>query len=285
MVANRASFHVCDMARVLEVAASGFYRWQRNRDRRSAKAREDGRLLGRLRTIHVESRRTYGEARLLQAMRRDGESIGLCRLRRLMKEGRIRCETRKAYRVTTRRDSRRRPAPDLVRRSFRAQRPNELWVADATYVPTREGTLYLAIVMDAFSRRIVGYAMAARQTSQLMTQALRQAVTRRQPSACLIHHSDQGSQYTSHDFQRQCAAYGIRQSMGSVGDCYDNAMAESAFATIETELLDRHRFETRDAARRALIQYIDGFYNSRRIHSSLDHRSPIEYERHHAEAA
>ena len=144
--------------------------------------------------MHVESRPTYGESRLLAAMRREDETIGPCRLRWLMKEDQIRCETRKAYRVTTRRNERRGPAPDLVQRSFRDHAPNELWVADATYVHTREGTLYLAIVLDAFSRHIVGYAMASRQSAELMVTALRQAVTGRRPSARLIHHSDQGSQ-------------------------------------------------------------------------------------------
>ena len=285
MAANRAEFRIRDMARVLEVAESGFYRWDHRRHTPSSKDLEDARLIQRMRTIHAESRRSYGEVRLRHALRRAGEAIGLTRLRRLKRAGGIHCETRKAYRATTRRDRRQDPSPDLVQRDFRATGPNELWVADATHVHTDEGALYLAIILDVFSRRIVGHATDARQTAGLMVSALRQAVSLRAPSKRLVHHSDQGSQYTSMDFRRHCKGYGIRQSMGSVGDCYDNAMAEAVFSTIETELLDRCRFATRAQASRTLIQYIDGFYNSRRMHSSLGYLSPVEYEQRHRQAA
>ena len=170
---------------------------------------------------------------------------------------------------------------DLVQRQFCATRPNELWVADATYVPTVEGVLYLAIILDVFARRIVGWSMAAQQQSELMVRALQMALTRRQPSQ-VIHHSDHGSQYTSKHFLDTCRQAQVKVSMGSVGDCYDNAMAESFFATLETELIDqqpRRRFQDRAQARAKIFDYVEGFYNPHRRHSALGQVSPVDYGR------
>jgi putative transposase len=181
--------------------------------------------------------------------------------------------------TTTVRDHDTAPAPDLVNRAFIADAPNRLWVADITYVPTWSGFLYVAVVVDAFSRLVVGWSMAGHMRTELISDALDMALARRRPSAGLIHHSDRGSQYTSLAFGRRCREAGIAQSMGSTGDAYDNAMAESFFASLETELLDRTSFRTRADARLAVFDYIEVFYNRQRRHSAVGHLSPVEFER------
>jgi putative transposase len=180
--------------------------------------------------------------------------------------------------ITTRRDDDARPAPDLVDRNFTATGPNQLWVADITYIPTWAGFLYLAVVLDAWSRRVVGWAMATHLRTELVLDALDMALTQRRPDA-VIHHSDQGCQYTSFAFGKRCRDMGVRPSMGSVGDCFDNAMCESFFATLECELLDRQAFKTQTEARLAVFDFIEGFYNPHRRHSAIDYQSPINYER------
>jgi len=179
---------------------------------------------------------------------------------------------------TTVRDPDARPAPDLVDRNFVAAGPDRLWVADITYVPTWAGFLYLAVVIDAWSRRVVGWAMETHLRTELVLQALNMALFQRRPAE-VIHHSDQGCQYTSIAFGKRCEQAGVRPSMGSVGDAYDNALAESFFATLECELLDRNRFRTQAEARMAVFQFIEGWYNPRRRHSALGYRSPIDFER------
>jgi putative transposase len=179
--------------------------------------------------------------------------------------------------ITTRRDKEARPAPDLVDRRFVAPGPNRLWVADITFIPTAAGFLYLAVVLDAWSRKIVGWAMANHLRAELVLDALEMAVGQRRPRD-VIHHSDQGSQYTSLAFGKRCKEAGVRPSMGSVGDAYDNAMCESFFATLECELLDRRRFASQAEARIACFSFIEGFYNPVRLHSALGYRSPIVYE-------
>ena len=180
---------------------------------------------------------------------------------------------------TTRRDPTARPAPDLVDRKFTADGPNQLWVADMTYIPTQAGFLYLAVVLDVWSRKIVGWAMSSRLVTQIVLDALAMAVEQRRPRAGVIHHSDQGCQYTSIDFGKRCREAGIRPSMGSVGDCFDNAMCESFFATLECELLDRSRFNDREEAELAVFDFIEGFYNTHRRHSALGNISPVVFER------
>ena len=278
MAANRHEFSVHEMARALGIARSGYYRWQaRSPDSRPVR---DRRWLAMLRSVHLEHRRLYGSRKLHHAMAMRGEPISMRQVRRLMVLGGIRCETRKAYRPTTKRDRRGQAACDRLGRHFRADAPNRVWVADATYVHTGEGTLYLATVLDVASRRIVGYAMGVRNTAELAVAALRRAIARRRPErGRLVHHSDQGSPYTSRSLRALCARWRIRRSMGEVGCCYDNAMAESFFSTLETELLDRQRFATREVAGREIVRFIDGYYNTRRSHSALDYASPAEYER------
>jgi putative transposase len=235
-------------------------------------------VLAEARRIHAESDGTYGAPRIHRELRGQGIRVGRKRVARLLQQAGLRGVSRRKARITTRRAARARPAPDLVQRQFSAEGPNRLWVADITYVPTQTGTLYLAVVLDVWSRRIVGWAMETHLRTSLVLAALDMAIAQRRPVQ-VIHHSDQGSQYTAVGFGLRCRAHGIRPSMGSVGDCYDNAMCESFFATLECELLDRVPLPTPDDARRVVFTWIEGWYNSRRRHSALDYEAPITFER------
>ena len=269
------------MCRVLEVSASGYYAWRKRPA--SKRAREDGVLLRQIRTIHEASRQSYGVPRVYRELRENGVVVGRDRVARLMRQTGIQGLSRRRFVTTTRRDDTARPAPDLVERNFAADGPNQLWVADITYIPTWAGFLYLAIVLDVWSRRVVGWSMEAHLRSELVLQALQMATSQRKP-ASVIHHSDQGCQYTSIAFGKRCEQLGVRPSMGSVGDAYDNAMAESFFATLECELLDRTRFATQREAHFAVFEWIEGWYNPHRRHSAIGYLSPIEFERRRAAA-
>jgi putative transposase len=264
------------MCRLLGVSASGYYAWQ---DRPpSARSAADAVLLEHIREAHAQSYGTYGAPRLHAELAAKGILVGRKRVARLMRAAGLTGVSRRKGPRTTRRREGARPAPDLVERNFTAERPDQLWVADITYVPTWAGFLYLAVVLDAFSRRVVGWAMATHLRTQLVLDALEMALRQRRPQG-VIHHSDQGSQYTSIAFGSRCRRAGVRPSMGSVGDCYDNALCESFFATLECELIDRRRFPSQNQARMAVFEFIEGWYNSRRRHSSIGYLSPINYER------
>jgi len=237
-------------------------------------------LLGRIRTHHVNSDGNYGSPRILKDLRAEGLAVSQKRVARLMRKAGLVGVSRRKGCWTTIRDRDARPAPDLVQRTFVADAPNKLWVADITYVPTWAGFLYLSVVLDVFSRRIVGWAMANHLRTELILEALDMALVRRRPQD-VIHHSDQGCQYTSLAFGSRCREAGVRPSMGSVGDCFDNAMCESFFATLECELLAKHRFQSQTQARPIVFQFIEGWYNTRRRHSSIDYLSPIAFERSH----
>jgi putative transposase len=264
---------------MLEVSASGYYAW-RSREP-SKRARADAMLAAEIRAIHAHSRATYGVPRVHAELRAQGTRVGRKRVARLMRRAGLEGASRRKRVWTTQRARDTRPAPDLVARDFSARGPDRLWVADITYIPTWAGFLYLAVVVDAWSRRIVGWAMASHLRTELVLDALNMALWQRRPQE-VIHHSDQGCQYTSIAFGLRCKEAGVRPSMGSVADCYDNAMCESFFATLECELLDRKRFRTQAEARMAVFDFIEGWYNPHRRHSSLDYASPIEYERKNA---
>ena len=264
------------MCRLLGVSTSGYYAWQKRPC--SARARTDASLSARIATIHERSRGTYGAPRIYAELKDEGVRIGRKRVARLLRAAGLRGVSRRQWITTTVRDRSARPAPDLVERNFVAAAPNCLWVADITYIPTWAGFLYLAVVLDAFSRKIVGWAMATHLRTELVLDALNLALWQRRPVG-VIHHSDQGTQYTSLAFGMRCREAGVRPSMGSVGDCFDNAMCESFFATLECELLDRRRFKTQAEARMAVFEFIEGWYNPHRRHSALGYRSPINYER------
>ncbi len=283
MKAHRADFPIRAMCRVLELSSSGYYDWLKRRP--SARAIEDERLGAKIREIWVDSRKTYGRPRVHKALRAAGEQVGTRRVARLMrKEGIAGVTRRRGKSAAPGREDKGRPAPDLVDRDFSVDGPDRLWVADITHVRTGVGWLYLAVVVDAWSRRVVGWAMKTHLRAGLVTDALAMAIARRQPTGEVIHHSDQGSQYTSLGFGQRCREAGVVQSMGSVGDAYDNAMCESFFATLECELLDRKRFEKASDARREIFRFIEGFYNTRRLHSALDYQTPAQYEARHISA-
>jgi putative transposase len=270
---------IATMCRVLEVSTSGYYAWRKRPA--SKRAQADAVLLRQIRTAHEVSRGTYGAPRIHAELAAAGIRVGRKRVARLMGAAGVVGVSRRRWIATTTRSDAARPAPDLVQRVFRADGPNRLWVADATYIPTWAGFLFLAIVLDVFSRKVVGWAMATHLRTELMLEALDMALGQRRPEG-VIHHSDQGTQYTSVAFGLRCQAAGVRPSMGSVGDAYDNAMAESFFATLECELLDRQRFATPAEAEPVVFEWIEGWYNPHRRHSSLGYRSPNEFERIHA---
>ncbi len=276
MSAHQATHPVATMCRVLEVSASGYYAWRKRP--LSARARADVELGAEIQAIHRESRGTYGAPRIHAELAAHGVHIGRKRVARLMRRAGLHGVSRRKQFRTTVRDETARPAPDLVDRQFQAAGPDRLWVADITYVPTWAGFLYLAVVLDAWSRRVIGWAMETHLRTELVLAALDMAVARRRPTD-VIHHSDQGCQYTSVAFGKRCREAGVRPSMGSVGDAYDNALCESFFATLECELLDRQRFRTQAEARLAIFEFIEGWYNPHRRHSALAYRSPIGYER------
>ncbi|XXF79238.1 IS3 family transposase [Myxococcaceae bacterium GXIMD 01537] len=274
---NQAEHAVATMCRVLGVTEAGYYAWKGRPASKRAVA--DAQLTERIRAIHRMSDGTYGAPRVRAELAdEDSLAVGMRRVARLMRTASLVGVCRRAYCVTTKRDEAARPAADLVERRFEADGPDELWVADITYVPTWAGFLYLAVVIDVWSRKVVGWAMATHLKAELVIAALDMAVAQRQPTD-VVHHSDQGCQYTSLSFGQRCRQAGVRPSMGSVGDAYDNALCESFFASLECELLDRRTFRTHAEARMAVFQYIEGWYNLRRRHSALGYQSPANYEK------
>lgn len=278
MTAHQAEHRVATMCRVLDVSSSGYYAWRKRP--LSPRGCADLQLTAQIQVIHRESRGTYGAPRIHADLVEHGVPIGRKRVARLMRGAGVQGVSRRKSFTTTVRDETARPAPDLVDRQFAAAGPDQLWVADITYVPTWAGFLFLAVVVDAWSRRVIGWAMETHLRTELVVAALDMAVALRRPTN-VIHHSDQGCQYTSLAFGGRCREAGVRPSMGSVGDAYDNAMCESFFATLECELLDRVSFRTPAEARLAVFDFIEGWYNPRRRHSSLDYLSPMVYERRH----
>ncbi len=279
---HQARFPVAALCRVLQVSKSGYYAWAKRPQ--SARAQRDALLVPQIIASHERSDSTYGSPRILGDLQDAGEFVGRKRVARLMRAAGIVGVSRRRFVITTKRSASEGAAPDLVQRDFTATAPNELWVADITYVPTWAGFLFLAIVLDAFSRRIVGWAMATHLKTELVLDALEMALMQRRPDE-VVHHSDHGCQYTSLAFGKRCGEMGVKPSMGSVGDAYDNAMAESFFATLECELLNRRRFKTQVEARHAIFRFIEGWYNPHRRHSALGNRSPISYEKLVTEAA
>ena len=266
------------MCRVLGVSSSGYYAWRQRPP--SARSQQDAKLTAKIHGAHIHSRGTYGAPRVHAELAAEGTHVGRKRVARLMRAAGIQGVSRRTKVFTTTRAKDALPPPDLVNRHFAADGPNRLWVADITYVPTDSGFLYLAVVLDAWSRRVVGWSMANHLRTELVLDALGMAILKRLPRD-VIHHSDHGSQYTSIEYGTRCRDFAIRPSMGTVGDAYDNAMCESFFATLECELIDRTHFRSHAEARMAIFEFIEGWYNPRRRHSALDYDSPISYEKRH----
>jgi putative transposase len=270
------------MCRLLGVSRSGFYAWE---DRPMCQRRRtDLMLTGKIAAIHRRSRDAYGSPSIHAELADDhGIRVGRKRVARLMCAAGLRGVTLRKYVVTTTSDPQAPRPIDLVDRRFFADAPDQLWVADITYIPTWSGFIYLAMVLDVYSRKIVGWAMDTNLKTPLIMEALEMAITQRQPRN-VIHHSDRGCQYTSYAFGKRCREAGVMPSMGSVGDAYDNAMAESFFATLEREVLNRRSFKSHAEARMAVFEWIEGWYNPHRRHSALGYRSPVNFERTHQQS-
>jgi putative transposase len=277
--AQKGNHRISLMCRTMRVSKGGFYGW---RDRGpSARDRADALLSEKIVRIHRDSRETYGAPRVHFELRILGVRCGRKRVARLMRQaGLFGCGGRKRKARTTIRSQTERtpPAPDLVKRDFTPGAPDRLWVSDLTYVRTWEGWLYLSFVLDTYSRRVVGWSMSNNLRTELVLDALNMAIYTRRPQPGLIHHSDRGSQYTSVEFGSRLREAGLLSSMGSVADAYDNSMAESFVSTLKRELIHRHSWPSRQTARMAIFEYIEGFYNTHRRHSALGHLSPSEYE-------
>jgi len=264
------------MCRVLDVSRSGYYAWCRRPE--SFRSIENRRLIERIREIHARSRQAYGSPRIHIELREQGESCGRHRVARLMRRYRVQGIRRRRYKRSTGTSHGRLRAENLLAQQFAVSQPNTVWAADITTLWTGSGWLYLAVVMDLYSRGIVGWAMGNRMTEQLAIDALAMALARRCPTEGLLHHSDQGSQYAGEEFQRILSEHGIICSMSRKGNCYDNACVESFFSTLKTELIRRQRYATREEARAAIFDYIEVFYNRQRRHSTLAYKTPAEFE-------
>ncbi len=275
--AEKASHSVPRLCRMLGVSRSGYYAWRRRPT--SERARFDAVLSEKIETIHRNSRATYGAPRVHAELRAIGIRCGRKRVAKLMRRAKLRgCLKGRRMCSTTHRIALQQAAPDLVARNFSSEAPDTLWVADITYVRSGEGFVYLAFILDACSRRVVGWSMATHLRTELVIEALQMAIARRKPAPGLVHHSDRGVQYTSLSFGKRLEDEGLLPSMSQVGSAYDNALAESFVATLKTELLYRNTWPTRQAARTAIFEYIEGFYNPRRRHSALGYLSPAEFE-------
>ena len=273
---HSGQFPVERMCRVLKVSASAYYAWRGRPE--SRRGREDRRLLVEIKAIHQAKRETYGSPRIHAELQALGLRHGEKRVARLMRDNGIRAKQRRKFKATTDSKHSHPVAPNLLERDFEAGASNQKWVADITYIPTREGWLYLAVILDLYSRLVVGWSMADRMTRQLVLDALQMAVGRRCPEPGLLHHSDRGSQYACGDYQKALGDHGMICSMSRKGDCWDNAPMESFFHTLKTELVNHRDYQTRWKAKDDIFEYIEVFYNRSRRHSALGFATPAEYE-------
>ena len=262
---------------VLGVAESGYYAWRKGQH--SHRQQGDGRLTSEIRSIYEQHRGLYGSPRIHATLKAKGWRCSRKRVARLMREAHLRSVRQRKRRVQTTHSKHPYPvAANVLNRQFEAQRPNQKWVADITFIPTQKGWLYLAAVLDLFSRRIVGWAMSARCDASLVQNALQMALAHRQPAGELLHHSDRGSQYAAHDYQALLTQHAITVSMSRTGNCYDNAVMESFFRTLKAECVSRHVFRSRAHARSILFEFLEVYYNRQRLHSTLGYCTPVAFE-------
>lgn len=274
---NRRRFDITVMCRVFDVSRSGYYDWRSRKP--SRRAQDNAQLLSQIRHIHLNNRQAYGAVKIRRALAQQGRYAGLNRIIRLRRLYNITTRRRRRFVLTTRSRMHDWVAPNLLSRDFTTSAPNRVWVTDVTFIPTHQGWLYLATMLDLFSRKVVGWAMSERNNAALVINALQAAIAQRQPGPGLIHHSDRGRLYSSRDYRALMAKHHMRPSMSRKGDCWDNAVAESFFATVENELLLDEPFATRQHARAELFRFIEGFYNRQRLHATLDYCSPEQFER------
>lgn len=273
---HRETFRVRALCAVLGVSRSGYYEWRERPP--SERALENERLLGLIRQVHADSRENYGERKTWEALRAQGESCGRHRVARLRRLDGLTAKRVRRFRLAYAARNSEPPAPNLLNRDFTTTKPNRVWVTDITFVPTRRGWLYVATMVDLFSRRVVGWAMSQRIDQQLVVDALHMAIRQRRPPHGLIVHSDQGQQYAGSSYRTVLQQHGIVQSMSRKGNCLDNAVAESFFSNLKNELVHHIVFEDRDEARTAIFDYMEVFYNRKRLHQSLGFTSPIDFE-------
>lgn len=273
---HQTEFEVGIMCRILRVSRSGYYAWRK----RAASEREiaNRELFEEIRRIFHENRQVYGPIRVWKALKKEGIECGRDRVAHLMKTNSLSCKRRKRRTVTTKVDKSKQSAPNLLNQKFEAEKPNEKWCSDITYIPTAEGWLFLVVILDLYSRKIVGWAMDKTMTAGMVCDAYKMALMQRKPAAGLIHHSDRGSQYTSHEFQKLLVKSKALASMSGKGNCYDNAVSESFFGTLKTELIPKSGYLKRAIGRSDIFAYIEGFYNRSRLHSSIGYCSPDEFE-------
>jgi putative transposase len=274
---NRSIFSVEGMASALEVSKSGYYAWIKKPVRQRAKENEI--LLDKIIVIHDKSQKTYGSPRITEELKEQGLVVGKNRVAKLMNKNGIRAKAARKFKITTNSNHSYPVCPNLIKKPFVADYPDQIWLSDITYIHTNEGWLYLAVILDLFSRQVVGWSMSSRQTKELVMKAFLQAFKRRNQQPGTILHSDQGSQYASYDYQDLVKETGIIQSMSHKGNCYDNALMESFFHTLKTELIFWEKYETRNQAISSIFNYIEIFYNRIRKHSSLGYKSPVAFER------
>jgi len=273
---NREAFKVGRMCKMLNVSRTGFYAWSRRPE--SNRSRENRFLEQKIRKIHEDSNRIYGSPKIYEELKAQGESCGKNRVAKIMHNAGIRSKTKRKYKATTNSRHNFPIAPNLLDQNFNVNIPNKIWVSDITYIHTNEGWLYLAAVMDLYSRRIVGWSMGKRMTRKLTIDALAMAIANRCNINGLIHHSDRGSQYASGEYQKILKEHGIIPSMSRKGNCYDNAVIENFFHLLKTEWIYHYRYFTRQQAKTSIFEYIESFYNRKRRHSRLNYMSPCNYE-------
>lgn len=277
MLTYKEDWPIKDMTKMLGVTRSGYYKYSKRRPSKWEK--ENSILLEIILNIFEKSHQTYGSPRVQAELKAQGLSCSRKRVARIMQKAGLAAKMRQSFRRTTRVDGRRKAAPNLLEQDFSAAMPNQKWVADITYVKTLEGWLYVSIILDLFSRKVIGLAMGATLQTGLVLQTLHQALQRRKPKNDLQHHSDRGCQYTSEIFQKLLEENNITCSMSGTGNCYDNAVAESFFHTLKTECVNFEDYETREQAKQSIFEYIEVFYNNQRRHSTLGYCSPAEFER------
>lgn len=273
---HRRIFRIEAMCKVLQVSRSGYYDWRRRPP--SAREQDNRRLLRCIQQVHSASRENYGERKTWEALRLAGETCGHNRVARLRRLHGIVAKRVRRFRQSYAARNSAPAAPNLLERDFTAERPDQVWVTDITFVPTRRGWLYVAVMLDLFSRRIVGWSMSERIDQHLVIDALKMAIDRRRLAPGLVHHSDQGQQYAGSTYRALLAANDIVQSMSRKGNCLDNAVAESFFSNLKNELVHHTVFQDRDAARSAIFDYMEVFYNRQRLHQTLGFKSPVDYE-------
>jgi transposase InsO family protein len=276
IAAEKAVYPVGILCDVLGVSRSGYYAWSKRPE--PARAKGDAELKAQIAAVHEKSRSTYGSPRVHAELRSKGVRVGKKRVERLMREDGIKARQKRRFRRTTDSNHTHPIAPNVLDRQFTVTSPNKVWVTDVTYIPTDEGWLYLAAILDLFSRRVVGWATSATNDRTLALDALELALRARRPAAGLLHHSDRGSPYASEDYRQALRQRGLVASMSRSGDCWDNAVAESFFATLKTELVDHERYPTQVAATVSIGDYVERFYNPARLHSHLGYVSPMEFE-------